>query len=67
MANGLGRTIGIHGPSKAQAEKILKAALEQTYELLRPRRDTINEVAQLLYDKGTVTGDEIYTIVEGKS
>ena len=65
VAYGMGDTIGIYKQDKKQVEKLLKKALKATEELLAPRKKEIRAVAELLVEKGTVTGAEIYALVEG--
>lgn len=67
VAYGMGDTIGIYKQDKKQVEKILRQALEATEKLLTPKKKQIRAVADLLIEKGTITGEEIYSIVEGKS
>jgi ATP-dependent Zn protease len=67
VAYGMGDTIGIYKQDKKQVEKLLREALVATEKLLKPKKKIIRQVADLLIEKGTVAGNEIYAIVEGKS
>jgi len=49
---------------KKQTEQILKEALDATRTLLTDHKDNIELVAKALYDKGTITGDEIHKMLE---
>ena len=67
VAYGMGDTIGIYKQDKKQVEKLLREALVATEKLLKPKKKIIRQVADLLIERGTVAGDDIYAIVEGKS
>lgn len=64
--SGLGRQLGQYSENRRveeQMEEILKEALDACTVLLTEHREDIQSVAQLLYDKGTVTGDEIHALL----
>jgi ATP-dependent Zn protease len=66
---GLASQIGVYPADnrlvQKQAEAILSEALEACRTLLTEHEADIKAVAHLLYDKGTVTGDEIHNLLEG--
>lgn len=49
---------------RLQIEVILQEALDECFLLLTPRQDDVRAVAELLYEKGTVPGDEIHALLE---
>ena len=49
---------------RKQTEEILTEALDACRELLAPHKADIEAVARLLYDRGTITGDEIHEMLE---
>jgi ATP-dependent Zn protease len=60
--------IGVY-PSDArqvqrQTEKILEEALAACRELLGDNKDDVEAVAKLLYERGTVPGDEIHALLD---
>jgi ATP-dependent Zn protease len=66
---GLASQIGVYPADnrlvQKQAEGILAEALEACRTLLTAHKDDIEAVARLLYDEGTVTGDEIHNLLGG--
>lgn len=64
---GLGHAnqIGVYDPDsrdvRKQTETILGEALDACRVLLTPHEDDVRRIAQLLYDGGTITGDEIHS------
>jgi ATP-dependent Zn protease len=67
---GHGSTIGFYGPDRrpkgewqAEVEAILRDALTLTEELLEPRQNQIDAVAQLLESDGSVPGDQIHSLL----
>ena len=58
---------GISGPggdATSQSEAILREALDGCRELLAERKEDIEKVARLLYERGTVPGDDIHALLE---
>jgi cell division protease FtsH len=49
---------------REQTEQILREALDACRELLTPRKDDVEAVARLLYERGTVPGDEIHQLLD---
>ena len=58
---------GISGPgrdAREQSESILREALDGCRKILTGRKDEIEKVARLLYERGTVPGDDIHALLE---
>jgi ATP-dependent Zn protease len=71
VRSGHGGRIGAYDLDKSdmreQIEAILEEALTATRALLAPRKAEIEAVAQLLYERGTVPGDEIHELLEARA
>lgn len=65
---GHGAYVGAHEldprDDRRQIEGILNEALEECRNLLTPRKEEVEAVAKLLYEKRTVSGDEIHEILK---
>ena len=55
---------GLGKEERKQAEDILREALDSCRKILEPRKADIERVALLLYERGTVPGDEIHEMLE---
>jgi cell division protease FtsH len=66
---GLVKQVGMYDQDRTemrkQTEAVLGEALGEVRKLLRERRKELEQVARLLYERGTVPGDEIHKLLEG--